>query len=347
MKIGKKTAVTKEITRQERNRKNNIRRLSISAIIAFIIFICLTIIQSSILNQEEKQAVYQVTADIPVGTKITEDNIDQYLGLKQVQVSLIPEGYITSADEMIGKFINRKYKAKDIITVDGLTDTEKLYRDKIDNPIEISFSTGSLSTAVSGTIREGDYINIYGLRKPTDGSAISYTGFSDSMYEVDSQFTFKHVYVTKAFDGNGSRITTPDTDEDIITGDAVTATMFSIIIDEKDAELFSELLKNCEIRLSKLLYTTDTDYQSFLNETNKNAAKLTIGKSTTSEDEVNADYTFDGPSEEEAVQEDEVVEQVESTEQIESQQDTAEQDSQASDAEENQTPSEAEQVVAE
>ena len=46
MKIGKKTAVTKEITRQERNRRNNLKRLSISFIVAFILFIALVIIQS-------------------------------------------------------------------------------------------------------------------------------------------------------------------------------------------------------------------------------------------------------------------------------------------------------------
>ena len=126
MKIGKKTAVTREVTRQERNRKNNLKRLTISLIAAFIVFICLVVIQSSILNQEEKQQVYQVCKDMDAGTKITDANIDTYLKLVDVQVSLIPENYMVDSAELLGKFTNKSYKANDIITSDGITDTEKL-----------------------------------------------------------------------------------------------------------------------------------------------------------------------------------------------------------------------------
>lgn len=269
MKIGKKTAVTKEINRKERNRRNNIKRITISLLVAFIVFICLTVIQSSILNQEEKQTVYQVIKDISVGTKITEDNISEYLGNKEVQISLIPDGYITDSSEIIGKFINRDYKANDIITVDGITDTEKLYRDNIEKPVEVSFSVDSLSTAVSGTIREGDYINIYGLRRAETSTIY---GTSAGLYEVDQYFTFKHVYIARAFNGDGSLVETPEI-KDAVDGTAITTTMFTVILNEKDVDLFNEMLKNCDIRLAKLIYDTDTDYQDFLTETNKEAAQ--------------------------------------------------------------------------
>ena len=34
MRIGKKTAVTKEITRAERNKRNNLRRIAVAAFVA-------------------------------------------------------------------------------------------------------------------------------------------------------------------------------------------------------------------------------------------------------------------------------------------------------------------------
>lgn len=275
MKIGKKTAVTKEITRQERNKRNNIKRLTVSAIVAFILFICLTVIQSSILNQEEKKPVYQIKEDIPVGTKITEDNFDEFLSLKEVQLSLIPDQCITDKSIIVGKFVNRDYKAKDIITEDGLTDIEKLYKDNFENPVELSFSSDTLANASAGIIREGDYVNIYAMRKSTDNSGGSFSSM-DNLYQVDDTFTFKHVYITKAFDGAGNRITTTELTDN--SGSPIVATLFNIILDEKDADLFNETLKNCDIKVVKLLYDTDEDYEDFINKVNKDAGSFETSK---------------------------------------------------------------------
>lgn len=266
MKIGNKTKVTREITRQERNRRNNIKRLVISACFALLVFVALIVIQNSILNQEKKETVYQVIKDIDVGTKITENNINDYLALKEVQVSLIPSGYITAPEDVQGKFVNREYKVNDIITSDGITDTENLYTKLIENPIEITFSTDDIASAVGGTIREGDYINIYGLRKPTAENNPS----AENLYLVDEGFTFQHVYVTKVFDSSGKEVVVGDENSD---SDSV-VTIISVILSENDIEQFNEMLKNCSIKVTKLLYNSDEDYTKFLDKANKNAAKF-------------------------------------------------------------------------
>jgi hypothetical protein len=36
------------------------------------------------------------------------------------------------------------------------------------------------------------------------------------------------------------------------------------------------MLKNCEIRIAKLMYNTEQDYKDFLTETNKQAAEATV-----------------------------------------------------------------------
>lgn len=267
MKIGNKTKVTREITRQERNRRNNIKRLVISACFALLVFVALIVIQNSILNQEKKETVYQVIKDIDVGTKITENNINDYLDLKEVQVSLIPSGYITAPEDVQGKFVNREYKVNDIITSDGVTDTENLYTKLIENPIEITFSTDDIASAVGGTIREGDYINIYGLRKPTAENNPS----AENLYLVDEDFTFQHVYVTKVFDSSGKEVVIGDENSESNS----VVTIISVILSENDIEQFNEMLKNCSIKVTKLLYNSDEDYTKFLDKANKNAAKFT------------------------------------------------------------------------
>lgn len=259
MKIGSKTKVTREVTRQERNRRNNMKRITISAIVAFILFIALTIIQSSILNQETKIKVYQVKKDIFDGTKITEDNFGEYFSIKDVQVSLIPDGYITDSSLIIDKFINRNYKAKDIITVDGLNDSESLYSSGIKHPVKLSFSVKSLSDSVSGTIREGDYINIYGMRN-------GYNAAGEVIIATNTSYTFKHIYIEKAYDGSGVAIDSTDKESE--------ALMFTVIIEEDDVNLFNEMVANCTLKLVKLMYDTDQNYKAFIGTDAENQSKV-------------------------------------------------------------------------
>lgn len=250
MKISSKTKVTREVTRQERNRRNNMKRITISALVAFILFIALTIIQSSILNQETRIPVYQVRKDIQSGTKITEENINDYLSIKEVQASLIPEGYITDREAIIGKFVNRNYKAKDVITEDGLNDSDTIYNSGIKNPVKLSFSVGSLSDSVSGTIREGDYINIYGMRN-------GHNEAGEVIVSTHATYTFKHIYIERSYSGAGEIIDSSDRESE--------ALMFTIVIEESDVELFNEMVANCTLKLVKLMYETDQDYKAFIN----------------------------------------------------------------------------------
>jgi hypothetical protein len=271
MKIGAKSKVTREVTRQEQNRKNNIKRITISALVAFILFIALTIIQSSILNQEQSVSVYQFASDVNSGTKITEDNIDTVLNIKSVQASLIPENYITDKSEILGKYVNRNYKAKDIITTDGLTDSDTLYAESIKNPVKLAFSIDGLAATVVGEIREGDYVNIYGMRS-------GYNGDNEVVTVTNESYTFRHVLIEQAYGSDGTEIK---------SGATGTASVFTIIIEESDVELFTEMLNNCSLRMVKLMYDTNTNYQDYIDENNKsaaNASKTTITEKVNTED---------------------------------------------------------------
>lgn len=273
MRIGKKTAVTKEITRAERNKRNNLRRIAVAAFVALVVFVAITVIQSSILNQEERVEAYQVIKNIDSGTKITKSNIDKYFALKDVQVSLIPDGYLTDKKQLLDKFVNRNYRARDIITDDGVSDTEGLYKSNITNPVEISFDASGLDAAVAGTIREGDYINIYGLKTQQSNN-----GATKKM-EIDSSYTFQHVYVEAAMDASGNKIETGAKSDD----KSQTATMFTLVLSEKDCGLFAEMIANCgdNIRLGKLQYNTSQDYQVFLQRGNTNTGFVESNTSKT------------------------------------------------------------------
>ena len=87
--------------------------------------------------------------------------------------------------------------------------------------------------------------------------------------EIDSSYTFQHVYVEAAMDASGNRIETGDKSDD---AKSQTATMFTLVLSEKDCGLFAEMIANCgdNIRLGKLQYNTSQDYQVFLQRGNTN-----------------------------------------------------------------------------
>lgn len=250
MRIASKTKATRELTRQEQNRRNNIKRLTISAVVALILFIALTVIQSSIVHQEDKITVYQFKEDVAEGTKITKKNLDKYLLTREVPVSLIPDDYIADSKLLLDKFTNRDYKKNDIVTTDGLTKAANTYAKNISKPVEVSFAIESLQDSVSGTIREGNYINIYGLRNKDDQNG-------ETLKETDSDFTFKHIYIEKAYDSSGVEIASSDKES--------IAQMFTVIIDENDAEMFNEMIANASLKLVKLDYKATDDYRAYRN----------------------------------------------------------------------------------
>lgn len=261
MKLGNKNIVKKELTRKEVSRRNMLKRLGISAAVAVILFVALLVVQSSILNQEAKVTCYQVKQELPSGTKLTEENLGTYLTLTNIPESLVPANYAYQPEELIGKFVNRNYTVKDIVTTDGVTDTSYIYKQNIKNPVEIAFSASSISSVVGGTIREGDYVNFIGLTP----KMVKADGEKETQkFLEDYTYVFKHVYIDRAYGGEGQNLANIDAP----TGDEQ-ATMFIVVLEEEDQDAFVEMLSNSDIYLTKLIYDTDQDYQDFIKKANK------------------------------------------------------------------------------
>ena len=210
-KKGGRTKVEKELTRAEQGRKQKVQAFGIAAVIGILLVIALFALEDAILNKEDTVSVYQLTQDVSEGTKITEDNVDSLVHLKDIQVSLVPDGYITDKAELIDKFTTHDYKAKEIITESGLEDKLNVYLDSIEDPVEISFSLSDLGSVVSGTLREGDYINMYGLQQTevvqsTPDGQVAYYANTTSELRVNKSYTFEHLMITKVFNSSGTEI---------------------------------------------------------------------------------------------------------------------------------------------
>jgi len=249
------TKVTKEISQKQKNRATTIRLILVSLILAIIVFVALLVIQSNILDKKETAYVAVVLQDITSGTKLTEENIDEYVGIQEQIIDYLPENYVTDKSLLIDKFIDKDYKAKDIITIDKVTDSAYAI-DEINKPIEVAFSASSLENAVSGILREGDRVNVYSIQTY---NIYDYT--TGNQTSTESVLLMKHAYITKAFTAGG---------EEISTADRVTnATMYNIVISEDVEQAFNEAVNQGTLRLSKVLYLEKDADGSIKTPTNK------------------------------------------------------------------------------
>lgn len=226
MKAARNDKVTRELSTKQKNRNRNIRLIIVSALISLVVFIALLIVQSNILDMEEAIRVYVVSNEVEADVKITEENYTKYFTVAERTVNTLPDNYIKEGEgaKLLDKFTGRKFVKNEVVTSDYMEDRESVLAD-IKKPVEVSFSVSTVN-AVAGTLREGDFVNIYTSK---DGKVNEFIGKG---------------YLVKSFNGE-ERITTENK--------TARATMFTIII-EQDIEKYFFENSGYSIRMSKILY---------------------------------------------------------------------------------------------
>lgn len=229
MRAAKNDKVTKELSTRQKNRNKSIRLIVVSGILSLIVFIALLVVQSNILDMEEKIPVYVVKTEIKEGTKITSSNVSDYFTVTDRVVNTLPKNYIKKGDtsKLIDKFVEKDYAENEVVTSNALSDRASIL-DGMKKPVEVTFSSSAVNV-VGGILREGDTVNIYRIK---DGVATELLGKG---------------YIYKAFEGT-TEVATDDKES--------VTTMFSIVIEEEITTFFFENSAGT-LKLTKVLYDTN------------------------------------------------------------------------------------------
>ena len=158
-----------EMTKGRRGKKANKRKAgkkdhkltlaTVAILTAFIVFVVLVVIQDRIVNEGVTRNVVVAVKDIPAGTKLTQENMPNYLSMEARPEEQIPSGgTFSSGYELIDKITDRDIKAKELLTEDCFYEFD--FFSEVSDPVEISIAVGDLGRAVAGTLRTGDLIDI-------------------------------------------------------------------------------------------------------------------------------------------------------------------------------------------
>lgn len=150
--------------KQKRSLKERISGLFfavISLICAIAVFIGLLFLDNYFSEDITYKEIVVCKKDIPEGEIITEENLETYLGVQNINVLTINNGAITKED--VNSLLKKKTKINlykgEIVTLKDFQDLN-IYTDHIVNPIEVSIAVDSMAASDGGKIRAGDLVNI-------------------------------------------------------------------------------------------------------------------------------------------------------------------------------------------
>jgi hypothetical protein len=130
-------------------------------------FTVLLVIQQSMLEKPESKWVLCAKEGIPKSVILTEDNMDTYTEKKEIPIMWLPEGYISSVEEIKG-MISKVKVAKGSILDSAEFSVYDEYYVGYQELSWISVPIKELYEGVAGSLRAGDYIDIYLVREEDD-----------------------------------------------------------------------------------------------------------------------------------------------------------------------------------
>lgn len=214
-------------TNVSKGKKNTVMKLLGSFCVAAALFGVLIGVEKNILSAYAKEPVVLCKTDIPKGTSITKDNVDQYFYAYEVDVAMLKEDCIRDKQELVGTVTNRDMTSHEMVRERFCTKEAAIY-ERYNNPVEASIEANEAGDMVSGTIRRGDYVDIAVVNKDT----------------LEYELLMKKVYVVDAFTSTGERL-------DELT-DGTAATMLTVVEDKGNLEKYYSLKEMGKVIVTRL-----------------------------------------------------------------------------------------------
>ena len=200
----------------------------ISFVLAFLMFAVLLMIQKSMNEEPVYEEVICAKCAVARNTIITEQNISRYFEVKKIPTDCLPKEYIADGKELYDMVLEVDLSEGMVLTKPVVT-AYKTYYKGYQNLTWISVPIDELYEGVAGSIRVGDYIDIYMLCKEED--------------EYRCSLVAEKVRVDATYSDQGVAI-----EENSVDG---LSQLIIIPMEREQVPLFYEILAQGNIRIAK------------------------------------------------------------------------------------------------
>lgn len=200
----------------------------VSLVLAFLVFSVLLMIQKSMYKEPIYEEVICVKNAVVENVIITEQNANQYFEERRVPTDWIPSNYISDKESLYGMVLKTDLSSGTILTKNMVREYQEYYKE-YENLTWIGVPIKELYKGVAGSIRSGDYIDIYILRK------------EEEIY--DCSLIAKGVRVEAAYSEQGLEIKNDSPDG--------LSQLIIIPMEQEQVAVFYESLAQGDIRIAK------------------------------------------------------------------------------------------------
>ncbi len=198
----------------------------IGLLAASIIYAVLIHAETKALQNYERGSIFVAAKEIPKGEIISEENMDEYFLLKELDKSVIPEEALVSSQQVEGLVPKIDIQEGTLLT-GGMFESVNEITKNMREPVVAGFKVDDLYQAVGGVLRTGDYIHIYRVSE-----------------EGETSLIWQDIFVRQVFDSVGNVIESDDSQ--------TAAYRVNIYLDKDDVEQFYTELTEGSLRVVKV-----------------------------------------------------------------------------------------------
>jgi hypothetical protein len=201
-----------------------------SIIAAFVaaagIFLVMLQMEKKMLSEYERSPVFAASKEIPKGQTITEENYEEYLCLKEIELGCVPATALQSREQLVN-LVARENIEEGVLLTTGMFEGRNEITAGMSQPVIAGFKAEDLYQVVGGVLRAGDRIHIYTVAENGETSLI-----------------WREVFVQQVFDSGGNIIAGGD--------DSSAAQRINVYLDAEDVEQFYTELARGTLRVAKV-----------------------------------------------------------------------------------------------
>lgn len=166
--------------------------VAVAFVAALTLFFVLLHMEKEALKAYETASVWVASKEIPAGFVGTQETMAEYFTQKEVNKDILPQGQITSLEELVGKQARCEITKGTILT-SAMFRAKEEHMKQMKAPVVAGVKAEDISQMVSGILREGDMIHIYTVTQ-----------------DEGANLLWENVLVLESFDSSGMRIEAHD-----------------------------------------------------------------------------------------------------------------------------------------
>lgn len=207
-------------------KKKRIYKIVISFLITGLLFAGLLLYEKSKRPEQIMRTVAVAKEDMEGGIRLTEKNLESYVMKETVEETMCHGDNVTDIGVLLGTKTKVPLKKGTVLQKEWFLDMKSI-SEQMEHPVKVSVKAEDLSGVLGGSLRSGDFVDLFFYNKDT----------------AEASLIFRGVLIEDAYDNSGKLIAREDRER--------AASMLALLLEEEDVERLCELIAGGSFRMAK------------------------------------------------------------------------------------------------